>query len=420
MVAELLPDTQALLGIFIGAGVGLAIGLERGWQEIAAQTTAAAGVRTFTLVGLLGGLVGWLQLTQLFDLVVPGFLAVALFIAVSYALEVWRGGDAGLTTEFALLIAFVLGVVAGAGYWLAAAGVSATVALVLGLKTRIHRAVAALNQSELIATLQLLLLAVLIVPLLPDHGVFGLADFNPRMIGYLTLLILAISYLGYFSLQVLGHRRGTLLAALLGGVAASTAVTLSFSRLARDNLSVNRQLSAGVCIACAVMVPRLLLVVGLVSPSLIGPLALTIWPLFLVPLLSGLFHFRRIAHQTAGSHLKLANPLSISTAFGFALLLAAMFIAVPLVEKWGGPTGLYVLAAVSGMTDVDAISLSLAGRVGAANDLSGELVDAIVIAVTSNSLFKAGLAWIVSAGELRNTALVLACSALLTLILLAL
>jgi uncharacterized membrane protein (DUF4010 family) len=418
MVPELLPDTHALLGIFIGAGVGLAVGLERGWHGISASTPNAAGIRTFTLTGLLGGLVGWLQVTHIFDLVIPGFLAVALFIVVAYALEVWRGGDAGMTTEFALLIVFVLGVVAGAGYWLAAAGVSATVALILGLKTPIHNAVAALNQAELLATLQLLLLAVLIVPLLPNHAVFGLEGFNPRTIGYLTLLISAISYLGYFSLQLLGHRKGTLLAALLGGLTASTAVTLSFARLARHNPSADHELNAGVSLACAVMAPRLLVVVGLMSPVLVWPLAWSIWPLLLVPLVAGILQYRLIAQQTTRSALKLTNPLALGTAFGFALLLAVMFIAVPFVESWGGSFGLFLLAALSGMTDVDAISLSLAGRADASGVVVENLVDAIVIAAASNSLFKAGLAWITSAGVLRATALVLAGSALLTLSLL--
>ncbi len=394
-------EYEALIGIAVGAGLGLAIGLERGWKALNEGVEAESGIRTYTLVGLLGGLAGWLQVSHGINAIVPAFVAVTLLTALSYGITVWRGGDAGLTSEFALLVTFGLGSAAGTGYWTAAAGIAVAVALILGLKTEIHGVVRRLDRGELLATLQLLVLAILILPMLPGREVFGLEGFNPRTIGLLALLVSVISYIGYFGVQILGPRIGLLFTAALGGLTSSTAVALSFARLAHDSAGVRAELGAGIALACAVMGPRLLIIVGIVAPSLISQI---IWPLLaltLLPISATAWQLYNNRRRFQGPELALKNPLSIGTALIFAAALTLLFILLPVVRDVLGDPGLYALAVLSGATDVDAISLSVARGAVEGSIEGSSAASAIVLAAVANTLVKAGIVLVVSRGSLR-------------------
>lgn len=407
-------DAQQLLGVAIATGVGLAIGLERGWQEIATRAHSAAGIRTFTLVGLLGGVCGWLQSIQGVDLVLLGLLAITLLTSIAYYLQYQRSEELGLTTEIALIITYVLGVVAGVGYGAAAIGVAVVVALILGLKTEIHRVVRHLDRVELLATLQLLVLAVLVVPNLPNHDVFSVQGSNPRVVGILTLLISFISYLGYFSVQLIGHHRGLLLTALLGGLASSTAVVVGFSRLARGNPQLRQQLGAGAALACAVMALRLLLLVGIIAPALAVSLVWSLLPLLLLPIITYLWSFKLWQAPTNEKAFELNNPLSLGTALVFGLLLLAISVSLPLISERLGELGVYALATLSGLTKVDALAMGVARNGEALGIASREAVIAITIAAIVSTLFKSAIALIVSKGALRFTSLALVLSAIVS------
>jgi len=394
-------SAQEILGIAIAAGVGLAIGLERGWREIVNREHSAAGIRTFTLAGLLGGLCGYLHSNHGANAVLAGLLAITVLTSIAYFIECQRSGAIGLTTEIALIVSYILGVVAGVGHGAMAIGVAVVVALILGLKTEIHGVVRRLDRVELLATLQLLVLAALVVPNLPNNDVFSVQGSNPRVIGALTLLICFISYVGYFSVQLLGHRRGLLLTATLGGLASSTAVVVGFSRLARSNPQLVRYLGAGATLSCAVMPLRLLLVVGLIAPTLVTSLVWPLLPLLIVPIFAFLWALKSTQASTDNTVFKLHNPLSLGAALLFGTLLLAISVSLPLITDRLGDIGVYVLATISGFTKVDALAMGVARNSAALVIAPREAVIAISISAIVSTLFKSLIALVTSKGALR-------------------
>jgi len=404
-------DLDILIGLAVAVGVGFAIGLERGWKEIGeADQRRSAGVRTFSLVGLLGGLCGWGEGT-LTGLILLGLAAVLLLALAGYLADVYRGSGVGLTTEVALLLTFLLGVLSGLGFWTLAASLAAVIALILALKTEIHALVGGLDRRELLATLQLLVLAVLVVPLLPNREVLGLEGLNPRVIGVLALLISLISYVGYFSVAFLGTRAGLLLTAVLGGLASSTAVTASYARMARHEQDPNPALGVGIALACAFMGLRVLVLAAIVAPTLLTALLAPMLSLSLVLLGAAAVTVRRRRVESGEAALTLTNPLALRASVLFAGALAVLFVLVPLIREAIGAGGVVLLAALSGVADVDAISLSLA-RDGRDGDLPARVaVVAITTAAISNTLVKAGLTWVGSGGHLKGWAATLAAAA---------
>lgn len=405
-------DNTGLIDIAVATLIGLAIGLERGWKELDEDVKVAAGIRTFTLAALLGGITGWLQVARDLAAVVPAFVAVALLAATAYAISVWRNGDVGLTSEFALLITFLLGAAAGMGYWAISAGVAVGMALILGLKAEIHRVVQRLDRGELLATLQLLVLAILVLPLLPDREVFGVDGLNPRTIGLLVLLVSVVSYIGYFSVQILGTEAGLLLTSAFGGLASSTAVTVSYSRLAHVSPHASSALGGGIALACAVMPIRLLILVSFVAPGLISSLVWPMLPLALLPLAATSWQIRKARGHDHEPVLELRNPLSIGTALIFGAFLTVLFVLVPAIRELLGTRGVFALAGLSGLTNVDAISLSAAQSANDALITQGTATVAIVIAVISNTIVKAAITMIASGGSLRLTSTALLAGAL--------
>jgi uncharacterized membrane protein (DUF4010 family) len=319
-----------------------------------------------------------------------------------------------MTTEVAMVTTYLLGAAAGAGYWTIAAGVAVVVALILGLKAEIHNVVRRLDHEELLATLQLLVLAVLIIPLFPNKEIFTIEGLNPRTIGVLTLLISAISYVGYFSVQLLGRRKGLMLTASLGALTSSTAVTMSYSRLARVNAQAAAELGAGVALACAVMVPRLLLIIFFIAPSLVAPLVIPLLPLILVPVIMSFWWLYKSEAAREEFSLTLKNPLAIGTAVSFALLLTLIVVLIPFVHRFLGETGIYALAILSGLGDVDALSLGVANNLLENSMRLEHAVVAIVICAVANTLFKASMVLVISKGRLNFVGAALIISALMT------
>lgn len=382
--------------LVIALAIGLVIGLERGWASRETQVgLRSAGVRTFGFVSLLGGIAARLAVDLGAIVLAGAFVALGGILAVSYVLTARKSQDFGMTTEFALLLAFSLGGLAVQGYEIEALGIAAIVAILLGLKQEVHRIVDYLDRRELRATLQLLLLSVAVLPLLPNRELGPWGALNPRTIGLLVLLIAGISYVGYFSIRLLGARTGILLSGLLGGLTSSTAVTIAFARMARQDGKAVPLLGAGIALAAATMVPRLLLEIAVINTTVLQRI---VWPtvmLAVVPLLAAIAIARRPFPHAQAADIQVDNPLDLKSAFGFGLLLTALFLLVRAAEVQFGHSGIYALAALSGIADVDAVSISLAQSVN--GHASGSLNPAvaatgILLAAWVNTAAKACLA----------------------------
>ena len=210
------------LQLAIALVIGLIIGMERGWESRESPAgLRIAGIRSFGLIGLLGGLSALLAAQFGVSVLVIAFLGLALIIAVSYGVTAQNTQDFGITTELALLITFVLGALAGKGLASEAVAVAVVMTVLLGFKQELHQSLRHLDRRELIATLQLLLIAAVVLPLLPDRDLGPWSALNPRAIGLLVVLIAGISYVGYFAMRLLGARVGLLATAVLGALSNS-------------------------------------------------------------------------------------------------------------------------------------------------------------------------------------------------------
>ena len=254
--------------------------------------------------------------------------------------------------------------------------------------------IARLDREELVAAVKLLLISVVLLPVLPDVGYGPWEALNPYRIWWMVVVITGVSFVGYVLTRVLGPGRGIVTTGLTGGLVASTAVTLGFARMAKDRAFSVHLLAAGTLGACATMFPRLVLVTALIMPALAQALAPALVAAGLVGyLIAGLFWHRAVA-VVESPEPNIVNPFQIGVALRFGLLLAVVMLAGKGLETEVGNTGLMLLAAASGITDVDAIALTLAelAQGGVRLDLAAT---GVLVAASVNSGVKAAMAWII-------------------------
>lgn len=370
--------------------IGLIIGLERELhQQDAPEKQQVAGVRSFALVGLLGGIGAVLSGHLGAWILGVTFIGVIAMVVVSYGLTIVSSGDVGITSELALLLTCGLGAMAGSGFVAEAIASAVVTTSLLGFKQEIHHSLLKLDRREWVATLQLLIIAAIALPLLPNQNLGPWEALNPRTIGYLILLIAGISYIGYFAMRIFGNRIGILATSAIGGLVSSTAVTLSFARMARKDQNAVSLLGAGISLAAAIMAIRVLLEVSIVNPSLLPLLIAPISCLALVPLIAAILITLKGSPEISATTVDLRNPIELGSAIFFGGVLALLFLLVRAVEVWFGDAGIYLLSAISGITDVDAVSLSLAQatqttlamKVGATGILIAAMVNTIVKAL---------------------------------------
>lgn len=384
----------------VALALGLLIGLERGWEErAAAEGTRVAGIRTFALTAILGAL--WAILAQELGPTLLGlaFLAFSALLISAHWIVARREGDYGITTVVAALITFVLGALAAHGEMIIAASAAVVTTILLGLKPVLHGWLQRLQQVELFATFKLLLISVVMLPLLPDQGYGPWHVLNPYQIWWWVVLIAAIGFVGYFAVRFLGTRIGILLTALFGGLASSTAVTLNLSRIGHRDVRLHSLLAAGVVVAAGTMFPRVLLEVSVVNRSILPQV---LWPLltmtaasyFSVPLL-----WRSGKGSPPAQDLNLVNPFELVPALQFGALLVAIMLLSRAFQEWFGNAGIYLLAGFSGLSDVDAITLSLSRL--AHSELSPEVAArGIVIAAMVNTATKGALVVFIAGGRM--------------------
>lgn len=389
-----MDDLVILQRLGLALAIGLIIGLERGWHEREeGEGERAAGLRTFGLAGLLGGaaslLGGWLAAAALGVLL----LALGTLLAIAYARQ---EEDRGLTTEVALLLTPVLGAAAVNGAMLPAVAAAVVAALLLSLKPDLHRLVRGLSAEEMRAILRFLLISAVILPLVPDRGFGPEQALNPYQLWLFVVLVSGLSFAGYVAMRFAGAERGTLLTALLGSIVSSTAITMSLAGLAREQTKLRRILAAGIVAASTVMTVRVLVLLWIVHPPLGLALLPALAPMAAAGIAIALWLWLARGKASAGMAAPSPrNPLDLWSAIRFALLLAAVALASKLLAREVGDAGLYALAGISGLADVDAMTLSTAelARGGLAPATAGLMV---MIAVWANTIAKSALVLIIA------------------------
>jgi uncharacterized membrane protein (DUF4010 family) len=376
-----MSDVFARLGIALG--LGILVGLQR---ERAASRLA--GIRTFPLVTLCGCVAA--LLAQVFGgwVLGAGFLVVGGMVLMGMWVEVReQTSDIGLTTEAALVLMFALGAYTMSGPRMVAIALGGTVAVLLQFKVQMHGWAATLGDEDLKAIMKFVLIALVILPALPDRSYGPFTAFNPRQIWWMVVLIVGISLAGYILYKFVSKGAGMMLAGLLGGLISSTATTVSYSRRARQAPETSPVAAIVIVVASAIVFARLLLVIGIVSPRFFGQAAPPLLVMLGVcGLLVAVAWLRQRGQAIAVDHQE--NPGELKAALLFGLMYAVVLFIVQASQKKFGNSGLFVVAGLSGLTDVDAITLSTV------NLVSGGKVDpstgwkVILLATMSNLLFK--------------------------------
>lgn len=415
-----------LIRFVIALLVGALIGIEREKTQRQSGERSATGLRTFILIAQAGAVSAWLSREVDEPLLFVGVGVVcAVFILAGYRAHVNNSpADFGLTTEFAALIAFLLGGLALFGDPRLAVGLGIATSAVLAFRQVLHGIVERLGWDDIYAALKLLIVVFIVLPVVPRHPVDPWGVLNPYAMTWLVILIAGLSLLGYVVARWLGPGRGAVVTGLAGGLVSSTAVTLSMARRSRerDEAGVGATLASGVLLSWAVMFARVIVEAFVVNPLLARHLVVPMGVMAAMAVGGAVVSHRAGVRIPSDSEsLRLKTPFSLSFAFKFALLFVAVAVLVNRAQDLVSERAVYAVAALAGLTDVDAITLSMAR---AADHTSGTTaMTAITIAVLANTLVKMGLVWWIGSRGLRArvlpAAVVIAAGAAISLILVA-
>jgi uncharacterized membrane protein (DUF4010 family) len=407
MVGEL--DLDTVRDFATALLIGTLLGIERERHKQSDGDISVGGLRTFILFAMLGAIGGWLA--KLLDfpwILVAVLLATLVAVVASYVVAARVQPDAlGLTTELAALAICLLGAMVMLGHREIAVALAIAIAAALAYKEPLHGMVSRLGAEDVYAGVRLLAATFIVLPLLPDRAVDPWGALNPQKLWLLVLLISGLSLVGYVAVRLLGPNRGIPLTGLTGGLVSSTAVTLSFARQSREKGHARSvpALACGILIAWGVMFLRVLATVLIVNRALLPRLVVPFLAMAAVTAGLAWAMYRRAADAgSAGSGVPLTNPFSLTSAAKFAALFAVVLLLVAFVQQNLPPEGVYVVAALAGTTDVDAITLSMSeyarrGDVPVA-------VTAIVIAALTNTVVKALMVVGLGAPGLRRPILI--------------
>jgi len=389
--------------LLISASLGALVGLFRQWevQQESPTESEFAGVRTFTLVAMIGAVAAWAGDTH-----APGAFPVAL-LALGALVILPRMGrtpenPGGQTTPGAVILTLFTG---GLVVWdqrQSAVLVATLTVLLLSLKPPPPRAPRRFTAADVRSALQFIAITGVILPLVPNRNFGPLGAFNPFSMWLMVVLISGLGFLGYILIRVLGNQAGITLTGLVGGLASSTATTLAFSRRSRDDPQRSEEYALGIVLACNVMVVR----VGVVAAAIHPPLAWAATPqlaLMLAPglILTAWIWLRRRPSSGPVDAPAVSNPLGLRTAIHFALLYALVKFMIKAAQTAELDAGVLAVSALAGLTDVDAITVSTSDAARLGTMQNSLAASAITIACVSNTVVKAGLGAALGSSPLR-------------------
>jgi uncharacterized membrane protein (DUF4010 family) len=399
-----MDDVTLALRFGAALGLGVLLGLER--ERTRQPEKGFAGVRTIGLISLAGALSAYFdQQLGLPWLALALFGAVVALTVVSYAVTASHG-SLGITTEVTALLAFLLGSLCVRGHVTLAAELAVATALVLALKEWLHALAQRIESADVEATLKFAIVTVIVLPLVPnaDFGPAPLDVLNPYKIWLMVVLISGLNFASYILVKIVGPEHGIGVTGLLGGLVSSTAVTLGFAQRSRQNPAQSPALALGILLAWTVMFVRVPVMVAIVSRPAAIRLAIVMGGLALASLAVCLFLWRRRDRAATGTASVAAgeNPFELGQAIQFGLLFGVVTFVARAAQVYLGDGGLYAAGAIAGLTDVDAISLSMANVAAATPASTSVAATTIVIAAGSNTLVKAGIAVVTGSPGLRR------------------
>lgn len=408
---------ELIRALIVGGCLGAFIGLGRQWDEQTRHPdrTVFAGLRTFTLWALLGVLCAWLSETQHSIIFPIGLGAMALFMTALLFLQGNTSGGIGLTTSAMALLTYILGGLVFWNYWKIALALAVVSLIMLTGKRRIHEVSRRITQEDVRLTLQFLALTGVILPLVPDRAMGPFDAFNPRSTWMMVVLVSGLGFAGYLAIRLMGSTRGITLTGIFGGLASSTATTLAMSRQSKTTPNLAPQYALAVILACTVMIWRVLVLLFTINSTF----SARIWFLLILVSLPGaiygaVLYFRERSHKSEENSGTYTNPLSLSISLKFAALYAIIVFLVKAANHYLGTSGIYAVSAISGLTDLDAISLSLAESVNNNGLGIREATIGVLIAIAANTVLKTVLVYFQAAPAMRKRMFLFAATTILS------
>ncbi|WP_410006151.1 MgtC/SapB family protein [Aequorivita nionensis] len=390
-----------IITLAIAFGLGMLVGLQR--QK---SNQEMAGVRTFTLISIMGVVSAFLarDFGNPFILPVLGICITALLVTANVIkLKKLNETDVGQTTEVAALLMFAIGAYLVMGDRVVAVIVGGSMAILLYVKEHLHNFIEKLSEKDLAAIMTFAGISLVILPLLPDKTYGPLNVLNPRNIWLMVTLIVGISVIGYFIYKFVGKKVGIISNGILGGLISSTATTVSYARKTKDAESINKMAAFVITAASAVALVRVLVEVGVVIPEKLPEIALPLIAVLVLMVLLCIGLFYLISKNSEDEKMaEPKNPAQFKSALIFGLLYGGILLAVAFTKQEFGNDALYIVAIISGLTDVDAITLSLSQLMkgGGLNTATGWRL--ILLASLSNLLFKGIMAAVLGTRQLAK------------------
>lgn len=389
---------SVLLSIILGFSIGLQREISFALREENAMFT---GARSFAIISLLGLLAAYFKVDYIWITIVISFLFGTLLIS-SFIIRMLRKEKSGSTTEFAAIAVFLIGMFVYDGLYMFATFTTVAIIIILDIRSNVLQLADQTKKKDLHSMVLFLMITFIILPVLPDKTIDPYTLINPYFIWMMVVLISGLSFAGYIAARLIGVSKGIMVAGFFGGFLSSTATTITFSKKVDTENKNTRHLASAIALACTTMYMRIIIVSAFID---IG-IAMKILPAYLLATVCGYMYVYYLYKDSEKSPIDVdfmyKNPLELKEALKFGLLFGIVFGATELLKEWTGDTGVYLSALLSGVSDVDAITLSLSTLY---TDEKLKLYTAligIVIATFSNSLTKLSIAYTIGNKKLGN------------------
>ena len=391
-----MTQLEFITRLMTATGIGLVIGLEREFAQKDIPEGFFAGTRTYALVAILGFMTSLLGVLFSENLILVITAGVALIISLGYFITAWKG-SVGSTTEFSVFICFGLGLISFYGYQSIALTLTVIVTVILSMKLKVQKVIGKLTQEEIYAFVQFVVMALLILPFLPNENYGPYDVINPREVGLVVLLTSGISIVGYILMKFMGANKGILITGILGGLVSSTAVTWNFSKKSKETPSLSLNYTVGILAAACIMMVRVFFLVFIFNKAMLNGFILPLFVLFASAVgITAYFNKKQLSNTSVNTDIPLGDPLNLKDAFFFGILYTGILILVSYANAEYGSKGIYISSLISGLTDIDAITISVSKLAGNTIDFTTAQI-AVLIATLSNTIVKIGIS--ISAGS---------------------
>ncbi len=402
MIAELLIllqvnlptdyDTSKIaIGLLIAAGIGVLLGLEREYSHKKVKRKnnkeyLMAGIRTYPLITILGYLSMFLSAMMTEWLFIVMLIGVLAYVGLFYYHNS-KLGHTGTTSEFSIIISYLIGGLVYLDYTLLAVGIGVFLTVALAFKLDIHRAIGKLEEKDVHAVIQFVIMAALVLPLLPDEDYGPEGVLNPRKIGLIIVLLTGLNFIGYLLSKFIDTGKSIILTGVLGGFLSSTAVTWHFSRQSKTGKGSPEYQAVAVIIASSIMFLRIAFLLYLLNLDLFYQVVIGMVIVCIIGIGIGIYILKKATNKSPGDGVVSKNPLNLMEALKFGAIYTTILLLVALAKEYIGQDAIYIVSAVSGLTDVDAIVISMANLGGSTIEMEVALTG-VMIAAAANTLVK--------------------------------